>query len=460
MTTSIPTPFSSSASGPDSSQSVPSLDNLISALGNSPQGGSSASGPSADFRTLLDSSSGQQTAPAPSQANSASQQATPAPAPSDEAAAAGASGVEAGKSTKDTSSDTQDTKASPPSASGSTRDIAEAAAAMFLPLWVQHLPPQPTNPGLAGNAVGGASGGSTLAQSSGTVASPAATDAGTALPLTSAADGNSALSGMYAQIAAAMSTGAGQMQQAAATGASPTGIKGLKAAPRVDASAMQGSTPAATEEPATMMVSGLERYAEKFAGNPGGGGSGGSQAQTTPQKNFLMPVGSTVKTSNQGDGIGTAKAGSNMPASSTASVPTAVDPGVTSTAMAPFGGMTVTQGATPAAPALITPTLAPVLALRAVETVLNVVDSRQVSNGPAGSVKLDFNFRRRSLGRSCADEGWGSPHGISHKLPRPSFRAFKRVDCGLGSARRPRSQARRAQCSRQAKAARAPLTEA
>jgi hypothetical protein len=119
-----------------------------------------------------------------------------------------------------------------------------------------------------------------------------------------------------------------------------------------------------------------------------------------PKKNFLVADAQDVKSDGQRDGTGIAKAGADMPASPTSSHPTAVTPGVTPSAspsVAGLGGAFVSPFQAPASPASITPTLAPVLALRAVETVLNVVDAQQVGSGQGGVVKLDFNFGGEAL---------------------------------------------------------------
>ena len=152
----------------------------------------------------------------------------------------------------------------------------------------------------------------------------------------------------------------------------------------------QGSPPTAS----------LSAGPEKIAAQPGVYPSPPKTAAALSKKNFLVVEDKGVMASGQHAGIGGAKSGSPMPVPFTMSHLTPESTGsVSGPTMTPVTGVggSVSQAAQAPAAAPITSTLAPVLAQRAVETVLNVVDAQQVSAGQGGMVKLDFNFGGQAL---------------------------------------------------------------
>ncbi len=136
--------------------------------------------------------------------------------------------------------------------------------------------------------------------------------------------------------------------------------------------------------------------AEKFAATSQAGRVVAGWAKSPPEKNFLMHGDQSVKSEVESDGIGGAKSGPNMPSAYTISRAAAGTQAVVEPVV-PMGEPQASPavGQAPALP--VTPTLAPVLAQRAVETVLNVVDAQEAKAGQGGIVKLDFNFGGEAL---------------------------------------------------------------
>jgi len=371
MTSSIPTPFPNSTSSAENAQPAAALDTFISA-----QSGATNQSAGADFSAMLDSSSSQA-------ANTAAVQGH-----AEDSAAVGASDA----NSKDASHSSPSETASP---AGAKRDVAEAVAAMLSPLWAQALP-IPQVAAAAANSGGKSPVGEVVVQGQ----APGASIATVAdAPLGSASMAAS-MPGLYGKIAAAMSAETGEGLPAAPVGAPAVTAKGQRQAAQPGLMPSNGTIASPIALAAPSLVPGLSRYAEKFAANEVPAGSGAHSSEVSSKKNFVVTEEQEVNGGNQRDGIGIAKPSANMPTSSTGSRQIGATPEVTP-AVAPsvetLGGTSAAQAPVPASSAPITPTLAPVLALRAVETVLNVVDAQQVGTGQGGAVKLDFNFGGEAL---------------------------------------------------------------
>jgi len=393
MTSSIPTPFPSTTSGSDGSPSASSLDNLMSAFNGSSQGGTAYPSAGGDFGTLLDSST--------NQAAQGSQSVAPVSAQAADADTTDLSVPVSG--TKDASTPPAKAQGKPSpaaSAAGSARDLAEAVASMLSPLWAQPLAPLPQTLHPQGPA-NGALDGSSSSLDSGTALGTATAVAAKAAGAAASCLGSGAVSGVYGEIAAAMAAESGQTSPKLPSGAPGSGSKGEKATLQVSEGEADGTLATSVSATGSVPIPGLSRYAEKFAASAGAAATGSIRVQAAAQKNFLTTGDQEVKSSGQRDGIGIAKTSSNMPAAYTTSLQMAGNPGAVTAAGTPTVTTQVGSAPPPAtlptAPSPITPTLAPVLAMRAVETVLNVVDAQQVTAGSAGSVKLDFNFGGQAL---------------------------------------------------------------
>ena len=366
MTSSIPAPSSSTTVNQDSGQASPLTDDFASSLGSPAQGGPSGGGSPATFDSLLNP--GSDDAPAPKPAAAAPSQ------PADESVAVAQPGVRIKDLTAGSPSGAQADDAPTPGGQGPKRDLLESIASLITPLWT---PPQQPVPGSA--APQGAAG----------------TGAG-AVPVGPFAAGTPAMQGAYGKLVAAIKAGATEVQASGIPtsagdeipGQAPVATTGLPAAPGMAAA------PAASA--VSGQILGAALYTEKIAAGPAGSPAVSSGAISGLKKNFLTSVGQKVKDDGEPDGIGIAKSSPNMLPAYTNSrqmpgFPVAAATG--SPAVGPQPGSAVAQA--PATP--VTPTLAPVLAQRAVETVLNVIDAQQTTAGQGGVVKLDFNFGGEAL---------------------------------------------------------------
>jgi hypothetical protein len=265
---------------------------------------------------------------------------------------------------------------------------------MLTPLWIQALASQPLVAPATGGAGGKALAVGVMAQGSGAAAAPLPS---TAIETTQGTNSIVAsLPGLYGRIAAAMNASVGAASPDALGGTAATGAKSQKPPVQVIPTQAGGGTTASVAS----APQGNPRYSENFAGGDGPRNMAPVSAQTSLKKNFVVAEGQDVNDGSQRDGIGTAKGSATMPAPSTGSQPVAVIPEVTpgaSPSVTTLIGAVVPPSQTQTSQTPITPTLAPVLALRAVETVLNVVDAQQVGSGQGGSVKLDFNFGGEAL---------------------------------------------------------------
>ena len=152
--------------------------------------------------------------------------------------------------------------------------------------------------------------------------------------------------------------------------------------------------------PSTDTNPGPAPYAEKFAATTDGAVSSAKMRNGTGIKNFLGNDSKLVMETVKGDGIDIAKSTPNMRAAFTTNPSAVTSPGADAShaAVGSLQGGTAALEVTSQAPAGgISPTLAPVLAERAVQTVLNVVDAQQSNALQGGSVKLDFNFGGQAL---------------------------------------------------------------
>ena len=383
MTSSIPTPIPSSPS--DTATQGTSLDSFFSSQGPASQNEGSGAGEGSDFGALLDSSSHQDAAPA-AQSTPGSSQAPQAPSTVSAAPAA-----EAPAQGEEPDTDPASGQGKPVDGRAEAkRDLAEAIAAMLSPLFVQA---QPNVPALVPAKGNGSTGSVSSGQGS---ASGAATGA---VPASGADPGpaSSGLSQVYGRIVAALSAEMG----ATGTKAPPVSGRGPAAG---DTGVLEGpptpSSPAVIPGTGAAPLLGTTQGAEKIAAAVGPQAPAGISSNLTPKKNFLTSSKQLVTNGSQAGGISTAKTPATMPIPFSLSRQMADSTGAAAGApVAPVAqiGSALQQAQAPVPAAPITPTLAPVLAQRAVETVLNVVDAQQVSAAQPGTVKLDFTFGGEAL---------------------------------------------------------------
>lgn len=368
MTTSIPTTNSIPASGAASPGAQ--VDSFLSSQGQSSQDGRSGTGGS-DFGALLDSSSrndGTPRDPGATQAN--------AGAPAD-ATDAGKADVEAASGQAKPADGRAEVK----------RDVSEAIASMLSAGLLPAPGPIPALVPALDSGAPGASVPATGAEATPVIGtSPAATTASAA-----------GLSQLYGRLSAALVAESGvkgpvasALDKGAVAAEDRGGVEGEPT----------GSPPASPGGVVAALLEGPQKGAENIAA----AGAIPPGAQSLPKgafkKNFLVPNKQMVTATNQTSGIGSAKTLATMPIPFSLSRQMADTTGTAagSPVSAVIQAGTASQQAPAALPAApVSPTLAPVLAQRAVETVLNVVDAQQVTSSQSGTVKLDFTFGGEAL---------------------------------------------------------------